>query len=105
MIENGLANKYFQERVKFVRNMVKTQHSVPFFRLMKFGWMADIPAGDFAGILNANSLYSFTLGIPQMAFGLFFWIIIREGKMELLVVASLAVSVCSGILSIMNILV
>lgn len=105
MLSEGLGNKFFQERAKFVRNIVKMKHSVPFFRLAKFGWMADIPASDFAGILNANALYSFTLGLPQLGFSLFFWLKIIEGQEDLLIMSSLTVSVLSLILSIMNILV
>jgi len=105
MIQEGLGSKYYQARAKFIRNMVKWKHSLPFFRLAKFGWMVDIPAGDFAGILNSNALYSFTIGFPQMALGTAFWQIVLQGQIDFIVGASLIVSVMSLLLSIMNILI
>jgi len=105
MIQEGLGDKYYQARAKFIRNMVKIKHSIPLFRLAKFGWMADIPAGDFAGILNANALYSFTLGFPQMGLSVAFWMGFLDGQMDPVIMASLVVSSMSLVLSVMNVLV
>jgi len=105
MLSVGLANTFFQERAKFIRNIVKLKHSIPFFRLAKFGWMADIPAGDFAGILNANALYSFTLGWPQLGVSLYFSLMIHTGQPDILILCSLIISSLSMILSILNVVI
>ena len=39
---------------------------------MEFGWQPSVSHSDFAGILNANGLYSFTVGIPQLMFAIAF---------------------------------
>jgi len=103
MVTNGLGEKFYAERSNFIRNVVKWKHSVPFFRLARFGWMADIPAGDFAGILNSNALYSFTIGMSQLGCSLFFIFSLKQQSM--IIWASLAISVGSLVLSIMNIVV
>jgi len=102
MVANGLGEKFYQERTSFIRNVVKWKHSIPFLRLARFGWMADVPAGDFAGILNSNALYSFTIGISQLGCSLVF--IFGFGQKSMIIWASLAISVGSLILSILNML-
>ena len=52
--------------------VVNIPHSTPFLRLMRFGWQPTIDPVDFAGILNANALYSFTIGTPQLGFAIWF---------------------------------
>lgn len=103
MVANGLGEKFYLERNNFIRNVVKWKHSVPFLRLARFGWMADIPAGDFAGILNSNALYSFTIGMSQLGCSLFF--IFSMQQQSMIIWASLAISVGSLVLSILNIAV
>jgi len=105
MIREKIGNKFYAERSKFIRNLVKFKHSIPFLRLARFGWMADIPAGDFAGILNANALYTFTLGFPQMLICLFFWFKELDGEPDMIVGASLGISFLSFVLSMFNIIV
>jgi hypothetical protein len=51
---------------------VRPPHSMPCIRLMVFGWQPTIDHMDFAGILNANALYSFTIGCPQLGFALWY---------------------------------
>ena len=48
------------------RRVVKPTHSIPLVRLMVYGWQPTVSHSDFAGILNANALYSFTVGFPQV---------------------------------------
>jgi len=103
MVANGLGERFYQERSNFIRNVVKWKHSVPFLRLARFGWMADVPAGDFAGILNSNALYSFTIGMSQLGCSLFF--IFSMQQQSMIIWASLAISVGSLVLSILNIAV
>jgi len=79
---------------------VKWKHSVPFVRLARFGWQADIPAGDFAGILNANALYSFTIGAVQLGCSVFF---LCKFDSNALLLFSIGISTCSMVLSFVNI--
>ena len=39
---------------------------------MEFGWQPSVSHTDFAGILNANGLYTFTVGVPQLFFSISF---------------------------------
>ena len=57
---------FFRERRDFARRVVKPSHSIPLMRLMWYGWQPTVSHTDFAGILNANALYSFTIGFPQL---------------------------------------
>ena len=68
----GLLGSYHTVSRQFSRRIVKPAHSVPFYRLMEFGWQPSVSHSDFAGILNANGLYSFTVGIPQLMFAIAF---------------------------------
>jgi len=70
--EHQMINTYLLEERSFIKNMLQVAHAVPLFRLMKFGWRTDIDPVDFAGILNANALYSFTLGFAQLGFSAYF---------------------------------
>merc|ERR1719197_908745 len=68
----GLLGSYHTVSRQFSRRIVKPAHSVPFYRLMEFGWQPSVSHSDFAGILNANALYTFTIGFPQLIFGFCF---------------------------------
>jgi len=68
----GILHSYHQASRTFSRRIVKWSHSIPFYRLMEFGWQPSVSHTDFAGILNANGLYSFTVGIPQFLFSIAF---------------------------------
>jgi hypothetical protein len=108
MVSNGLGEKFYQERSNFIRNIVKWKHSVPFFRMARFGWMADIPAGDFAGILNANALYSFTMGFIQFGCTLYYMFGTAssgEPQVNMIILTSLTISTLSLVLSLVNLAV
>lgn len=49
-------------------NPMDYKHSIPLYRLANFGWQGDLDPMDLAGLLNANTLYSFTVGCPQLFF-------------------------------------
>ena len=51
---------------------------------------------DFAGILNANALYSFTIGTPQLGFALYFLAAISQEQLVLLS------TLCSGLSIILS---
>lgn len=70
--EHQMIGTYLVEERQFVKNMLQVSHAVPLVRLMMFGWRTDIDPIDFAGILNANALYSFTLGFGQLGFSCYF---------------------------------
>merc|ERR1712216_100410 len=60
-------DEFYFEYANFARNVVLAKQSIPFYRLMVYGYQASIDPIEFAGILNANALYSFTVGIVQLA--------------------------------------
>ena len=68
----GILHSYHQASRSFSRRIVKWSHSIPYYRLMEYGWQPSVSHTDFAGILNANGLYSFTVGIPQFLFSISF---------------------------------
>jgi len=90
---------FFRERRAFSRRVVKPTHSIPLVRLMVYGWQPTVSHSDFAGILNANALYSFTVGFPQLGATLIY---ITAYGMDGVIAMSLAVGTFSLFLSIMN---
>merc|ERR1712217_445313 len=55
-------------------NCAELKHGLPFFRLARFGFMAQPTAKDLAGILNTNAMYSFCTGVTQLVLGaIYFW--------------------------------
>ena len=125
----GILHSYHQASRTFSRRIVKPQHSIPFYRLMEFGWQPSVSHTDFAGILNANGLYTFTVGVPQPVFSISFSATPRTTRTPApcetdptnqcnivedfgrpnvqlnIVVASLGVGILSIIISIVNIIV
>jgi len=76
--EHQMIGTYLVEERQFVKNMLQVSHAVPLVRLMMFGWRTDIDPIDFAGILNANALYSFTLGFAQLGFSTYFLMTLED---------------------------
>ena len=74
----GILHSYHQASRSFSRRIVKWSHAIPFYRLTEFGWQPSVASTDFAGILNANGLWSFTVGVPQVLFSVVFIISARE---------------------------
>mmetsp|Transcript_11793 Transcript_11793/g.30278 ORF Transcript_11793/g.30278 Transcript_11793/m.30278 type:complete len:699 (+) Transcript_11793:122-2218(+) len=123
----GILHSYHQASRTFARRIVKPSHSTPFYRLMEFGWQPSVSHTDFAGILNANALYSFTVGFPQLIFTLAFLVYAagaennqvacksdpctieedfnKPNVQAVLVAGSLAVGIASLIISVVNIVV
>lgn len=58
---------------RFVQNTLTLAQGLPLLRTLKFGWRPEIGPVDVAGILNANVLYSFTLGVTQLGFAIYFF--------------------------------
>jgi len=96
----GIVADFTSRYLEWSAYNVKPQHSLPGVRLMVFGWQPTIDHMDFAGILNANALYSFTIGVPQLGFALFF---LLAKNQESLVVFSTIMSGLSIVLSLANI--
>lgn len=122
----GILHSYHQASRTFARRIVRPAHSIPFLRLMEYGWQPTVSHTDFAGILNANALYSFTVGFPQLFFTLAFIasndtsgtaVTCASSKCTVIedfqkpnvqlaiVVASLGVGIISLLISIVNIVV
>jgi len=96
----GIVADFTSRYLEWSAYNVKPQHSTPGVRLMVFGWQPTIDHMDFAGILNANALYSFTIGVPQLGFALYF---LLAKNQESLVVFSTVMSGLSILLSLANI--
>lgn len=65
----GLSAIWDAQEVKNAWNCMERKHAVPFFRLARFGFMAQPTPKDLGGILNANALFSFCCGLLQVIFG------------------------------------
>ena len=98
-VHKDITFAFFRERRQFSRRVVKPTHSIPLVRLMVYGWQPSVSHTDFAGILNANALYSFTVGFPQLGATILF--ILSYGG-DGVILLSLAMGSFSLILSIMN---
>lgn len=83
-------------------NKMEYQHSIPFYRLASFGWQGDLDPMDFAGILNANALYSFTVGTPQLFFSSWSIFTTEEGDNSILFISAL-IGFVSLVISLVNI--
>ena len=90
---------FFRERRSFARRVVKPSHSIPLVRLMVYGWQPTVSHTDFAGILNANALYSFTIGFPQLGCSIAY---ITQYEMSSILLLSLAIGTISLVLSVAN---
>jgi len=85
-------------------NCLNREHGVPFWRLAKFGFHAQVNPKDLSGILNANALYTFSCGIAQMVFGI---ILVKDllGTPDAFqAMVPLPVSFISFVLSVLNVL-
>ena len=78
----GILASYYKASRSFARRIVKPSHSVPYYRLMIYGWQPSVSHFDFAGILNANAMYSFTVGLPQLLFSILFMVSDRSTGRE-----------------------
>ena len=71
-VQNGMEGTYLREKHRFVQNTLTLAQGLPLLRTLRFSWRPGIAPVDVAGILNANLLYSFTLGVTQLSFALFY---------------------------------
>jgi hypothetical protein len=87
-------------------NTMKLQHSIPFYRLACFGWQGDLGPMDLAGVLNANALYSFTIGTPALILSV--WTLFssngRPVQERIIFGISALIGFISFVLSLVNIL-
>lgn len=70
--------------------------------MARLGFLASPTPKDLGGILNANALYSFSTGVFQIAIG--FVILFTTQNQNVFVIMPLAVSLCSMLLSVANVL-
>jgi len=82
------------------KNCAKLSHGCPFYRLAAYGYMAEPTASDLGGILNTNALYSFAVGLPQLAFGVYLF---TQASLTLTSILPLSISMFSLFLSLTNI--
>lgn len=87
--------------IKNAKNCTELQHSMPFLRLARFGFVAEPTPKDLGCILNANALYTFCTGIFQLVYGTI--IMAVQGKVTLEVMLPLCISGVSFLLSLANV--
>merc|ERR1711937_435672 len=101
MAHYGLAHIYQVHNGRNARNCAEMVHGIPFLRLARFGFFAEPSPQDLGSILNCNALYTFTTGIPQIAFGVM--IVFGPNGATLNALLPLFVSGASLALSLVNI--
>jgi len=100
LVSSNVLYIYYAERRQFRRTIVTFAHSLPFFRMMRFAWQQDIQPADFAGLLNANGLWSFTCGLLMQ--GCSIWYTINV-EWETMVMASISIGCLTTVMSLLNI--
>jgi len=100
MTSYGKSHVWTAVNAQNARNCCDMVHGTPFLRLARFGFFAEPSPQDLGCILNANALYTFTTGIPQIAFGV---MIITTQDLTINVLLPLGVSSASFFLSLVNI--
>jgi len=106
----GLPTIWTYADAQNAKNVCECKHGIPFFRLANFAFHAAPTARDLAGILNANSAYTFCTGFPQLAIGgylvsLMGWPLPVQTILPLLVsFLSLVLSACNVLLDFSRIL-
>lgn len=66
----GLGAIWDAQEMKNAWNCAEMKHGIPFYRLARFGFMAQPTPKDLGSILNMNALYSFSTGTLQLIFGI-----------------------------------
>merc|ERR1719330_2207413 len=97
----GLAHMWNSAEIKNAFNCVEMEHSMPFYRLARFGFVAVPTPKDLGSILNANALYTFCSGVFQLAIGTL--VLNLTGQWDLGFLMPLAVSSVSMMLTLANI--
>jgi len=70
--------------IKNAKNCTELQHSVPFLRLARFGFVAEPTPRDLGCILNASALYTFCTGIFQLVYGTIIMAVQGEVTLEVM---------------------
>lgn len=91
---------YYAERRRFRRQLVLLRHSIPYYRTMSFAWREAIKPVDFAGILNANGLWSFTAGIGMQGCSIY---CMEQQGFNAVLFGSLVIGVGTTLMSLANI--
>jgi len=86
---------------KNAKNTCERKHGVPFFRLARFGFVAEPSPKDLGSILNANALYTFCTGTFQLVYGLILMFALNQFQIE--VMLPLAISGVSMLLTVANV--
>jgi hypothetical protein len=96
----GLQHLWVYVESKNARNRCEWSHGIPFLRLVAYGFFLEPSPNDLGSILNANAMYTFTAGIPQIAVGA---MILSSGEPSIKSLLPLFVSTFSLALSLINI--
>merc|ERR1719379_286568 len=86
--------------VKNLKNCCEIKHGLPFYRLARLGFHADIHPKDLGGILNANACYTLCSGVLQIVCGV---IVMNNHGITLAALMPWSISAVSFLLSFLNI--
>jgi hypothetical protein len=100
LTQQDLQHLWVYVESKNARNCCEWSHGIPFLRLSAYGFFSEPSPNDLGSILNANALYTFTTGIPQIAVGV---MMLSEGEPSMNSLLPLFVSTFSLVLSLINI--
>jgi hypothetical protein len=82
------------------KNCCEKKHGLPFYRLARLGFHADIHPKDLGGILNANACYTLCSGVLQIVCGV---IVMNKHGITLAALMPWSISAVSFLLSFLNI--
>lgn len=82
------------------KNCCEKKHGLPFYRLARLGFHADIHPKDLGGILNANACYTLCCGVLQLVCGV---LVMNKHGITLASLMPWSISAVSFILSFLNI--
>ena len=76
-------------------------HSMPFYRLARFGWQPSVGPWDFAGVQRASLLWAALVGVPTSAFYAFYALIVAEPE-DLVLLAACGINMASCTLGLLQ---
>jgi hypothetical protein len=100
---SGMSHIWIMAEKKNLFNCMEMVHGIPLIRMARFGFMAVPQPRDFGGLLNANAMYSFCTGVPQLCVSI---LCAALGVMPIdtMLILPLSVASTSMVLSIINVL-
>jgi len=103
LLMNDFPHMWIMAQNKNMFNCMDMLHGLPLLRLARYGFMSVPLPTDFGGLLNANALYSFTTGIPQLIISILI-AAMDVAPLDATILLPLGISSASLVLSLANVL-